>query len=72
MDIRNTKDIETLRKKKYDVLINNAGLGRGFDKIYKKQTERYFYYYRYKCSYFPSITKMYNPKHGKREKRSYC
>ena len=35
MDIRNTKDIETLRKKKYDVLINNAGLGRGFDKIYK-------------------------------------
>ena len=35
MDIRNTKEIEKLKKIKFDIFINNAGLGRGFDKIYK-------------------------------------
>ena len=35
MDIRNTKEIEKLKKVKFDIFINNAGLGRGFDKIYK-------------------------------------
>ena len=35
MDIRNTKEIEKLKKIKFDIFINNAGLGRGFEKIYK-------------------------------------
>ena len=35
MDIRKTSEIEKLKKKKFDIFINNAGLGKGFDKIYK-------------------------------------
>ena len=35
MDIRNTKQIESLKNKSFDIFINNAGLGRGFTKIYK-------------------------------------
>ena len=34
MDIRDTKEIEKLKKSNFDILVNNAGLGRGFTKIY--------------------------------------
>ncbi|MBF96741.1 MAG: oxidoreductase [Pelagibacterales bacterium] len=39
MDIRNTKEIEKLKNYSFDVFINNAGLGRGFTKIYKTKAE---------------------------------
>ena len=37
LDITNTKDIQILRKIKFDVLINNAGLGKGFEAIHKTE-----------------------------------
>ena len=39
MDIRKTKQIESLKKKSFDIFINNAGLGRGFTKIYKTKAK---------------------------------
>ena len=39
MDIRNIKEIEKLKKNSFDVFINNAGLGRGFTKIYKTKAK---------------------------------
>ena len=35
MDINNIKNLEKLKKYNFDVLINNAGIGKGFKKIYK-------------------------------------
>lgn len=35
MDITKTSEIEKLKKFKFDIFVNNAGLGRGFEKIYK-------------------------------------
>ena len=39
LDIRNTKDIQKLKKFNFDVLINNAGLGKGFEPIYKTKID---------------------------------
>jgi 3-hydroxy acid dehydrogenase/malonic semialdehyde reductase len=39
MDIRNIKEIEKLKKSSFDIFVNNAGLGRGFDKIYKTKAK---------------------------------
>ncbi len=39
MDIRNIKEIEKLKKSNFDIFVNNAGLGRGFDKIYKTRAK---------------------------------
>ena len=39
MDIINIKEIEKLKKNSFDVFINNAGLGRGFTKIYKTKAK---------------------------------
>ena len=39
MDIRNIKEIEKLKKNSFDVFINNAGLGKGFAKIYKTKAK---------------------------------
>ena len=34
MDVTDISSIEKLRKKKFDVFVNNAGVGRGFSKIF--------------------------------------
>ena len=39
MDIRNFKEIEKLKDHEFDILINNAGVGRGFDKIFNTKAE---------------------------------
>ena len=39
MDIRNFKEIEKLKDQEFDILINNAGVGRGFDKIFNTKAE---------------------------------
>ncbi len=39
MDIRNIKEIEKLKGQEFDILINNAGVGRGFDKIFNTKGE---------------------------------
>tara|TARA_A100001015_G_C14901751_1_gene676670 strand:- start:191 stop:925 length:735 start_codon:yes stop_codon:yes gene_type:complete len=39
MDIRSIEKLETLKKKKFDILINNAGLGRGFSKIFETNSK---------------------------------
>ena len=39
MDIKNIKEIEKLKKSSFDIFVNNAGLGRGFDKIYKTKAK---------------------------------
>ena len=35
MDIRKTKEVDKLKKFKFDIFVNNAGLGRGFKKFIK-------------------------------------
>ena len=39
MDIRDTKSLEKLKKLKVDIFINNAGLGRGFTKIFSTKAK---------------------------------
>jgi NADP-dependent 3-hydroxy acid dehydrogenase YdfG len=39
MDIRDKKALEKLKKLKIDILINNAGLGRGFTKIFNTKAK---------------------------------
>lgn len=39
MDIRNNKEIQKIKKINFDVLINNAGLGKGFESIQKTKIE---------------------------------
>ena len=39
MDIRDRKALEKLKKIKIDILINNAGLGRGFSKIFNTKAK---------------------------------
>ena len=39
MDIRDRKALEELKKLKIDILINNAGLGRGFTKIFNTKAK---------------------------------
>ena len=39
LDIRNTKDVQKLKRFNFDVLINNAGLGKGFEPIYKTKID---------------------------------
>ena len=39
MDIRKNKEIDKLKKFKFDIFVNNAGLGRGFNKIYKTKAK---------------------------------
>ena len=39
MDIRDRKSLEKLKKINFDILINNAGLGKGFVKIFKTKAK---------------------------------
>ena len=39
MDIRDRKSLEKLKKFEFDILINNAGLGRGFTKIFNTKAK---------------------------------
>ena len=39
MDVTDTSSIEKLRKKKFDVFVNNAGVGRGFSKIFSTKAK---------------------------------
>lgn len=38
MDITKISEIKKLKKFKFDIFVNNAGLGRGFEKIYKTKS----------------------------------
>ena len=70
MDIKKTTEVEKLKKRKFDIFINNAGLGRGFEKIYKTKATDIANTIDTNVKAFSAIIALHNSKHGKKKNGS--
>ena len=63
--------VEKLKKLKFDIFINNAGLGRGFDKIYKTKAKDIATTIDTNVQAFLPTTTLCGSRNGKKKKRTY-